>query len=97
MAAILCWLVSTLIFLVQIVIIIQAVVSWLVAFDVVNRYNRVVQAFWNFSNALSEPILRPFRRVVPTFGGVDITPILALIALELVKKLFCWAIFQIAF
>ncbi len=85
MAGILYWLISTLIGLVQLVIIIQAVLSWLIAFDVINRYNQIVQSFWSFSNALTEPLLRPFRRVIPPIGGVDITPILALIALQLVK------------
>jgi len=84
-AGILYWLISTLIGLVQLVIIIQAVLSWLIAFDVINRYNQIVQSFWSFSNALTEPLLRPFRRVIPPIGGVDITPILALIALQLVK------------
>jgi len=96
-AGILCWLISTIIFLVQLVIIIQAVLSWLIAFDVINRHNQLVQSFWHFSNSLTEPILRPIRNVIPPIGGVDITPIIALIGLELIKKLLCWAIFQIAF
>lgn len=96
MAGILCWLVSTLIFLAQLVIIIQAVLSWLIAFDVINRYNQVVQQFWAFSNSVTEPILKPFRAIIPPLGGIDITPILALIALEFIKKVFCWLIFSIA-
>jgi YggT family protein len=95
LAGILCWLASTLIGLIQLVIIIQAVLSWLIAFDVINRRNPVVQNFWSFSNALTEPILRPFRRIIPPIGGVDITPILALIVLELIKKLICWVLVQI--
>lgn len=97
MAAILIWLISTIIRLIQLVVILQAVLSWLIAFDVINRHNRLVQSFWSFSNALTEPLLRPFRRIIPPIGGVDITPILLLIALELVRQLIIWAIIQIAF
>lgn len=87
---------STLIGLLQLVIIIQAVISWLIAFDVINRYNQVVQSIWRFTHAVTEPILKPFRAVIPPIGGVDITPILALIALEALKMLIAWALLDLA-
>ena len=47
------------------VIIIMAVMSWLLAFDVINMRNELVRSIWNLSNALTEPVLRPIRRFMP--------------------------------
>ncbi len=63
------------------VIIIQAVLSWLVAFDVINRSNQFVAMVGNFTYAITEPLLRPFRRFVPNLGTVDITPILLILSI----------------
>jgi len=61
------------------VIIAAAILSWLVAFNVVNRYNEVVRAIWNFVTALTEPLLRPIRGMVPNLGGIDISPLILLL------------------
>ena len=67
------WLIDTLIGLYIWVIIIGAILSWLVAFDVVNTRNRIVYVIGDFTHRLTEPALRPIRRFVPNFGGVDIS------------------------
>jgi YggT family protein len=61
------------------VIIAAAILSWLVAFNVVNRYNDVVRGIWNLVTALTEPLLRPIRGMIPNFGGIDISPLILLL------------------
>ena len=63
-------------------IIISAVLSWLVAFDVVNLRNPRVRQAAGLLERVTAPILWPFRRVIPPFGGVDVTPIIALIVIQ---------------
>ncbi|MDB5418171.1 MAG: hypothetical protein JWP86_1781 [Phenylobacterium sp.] len=63
-------------------IIINAIISWLVAFDVINLRNRVIYQIAHFLDAVTRPVLRPFQRLIPPLGGVDITPILALLVLQ---------------
>lgn len=81
------WLIDTLLGLYIWVIIIGAILSWLVAFDVVNTRNRVVYVIGDFTYRLTEPALRPIRRVVPDFGGVDISPLLLILLLFFVRRL----------
>jgi YggT family protein len=65
-----------------IAIIISAVLSWLVAFDVINLRNRFVYNFSRFLDAVTRPILRPVQRVIPPLGGVDISPIIVLLVIQ---------------
>jgi YggT family protein len=67
------------------VIIIMAVMSWLLAFDVINMRNDFVRSIWNGVNALTEPALRPIRRFLPPIGGMDISPIVLLLVLSFVQ------------
>ncbi|HEV2532478.1 YggT family protein [Phenylobacterium sp.] len=63
-------------------IIINAIISWLVAFDVINLRNRIVYSIAHFLDAVTRPILRPFQRFIPPLGGVDVTPILAMLVIQ---------------
>ncbi len=63
-------------------IIVQAILSWLIAFDVINVRNSQMRRFIDVLSRLVSPILAPFRRFIPTFGGVDVSPILALIIIQ---------------
>jgi YggT family protein len=63
-------------------IIVSAVMSWLVAFDVINLRNPFVANIARFLDAVTRPILRPIQRLVPPLGGVDITPIIALLVIQ---------------
>jgi YggT family protein len=64
------------------VIIADAILSWLVAFDVVNLRNRFVGNIAHVLSAISRPVLAPFRRFIPPLGGVDITPVIALLVIQ---------------
>ncbi len=63
------------------VIIIGAVLSWLIAFDVVNRRNRAVYTIADSLYRLTEPALRPIRKVLPDLGGLDISPVILILGL----------------
>jgi YggT family protein len=69
------------------VIIAAAILSWLVAFNVVNRYNDVVRSIWNLVTALTEPLLRPIREAIPNFGGIDISPVILLLLIFLLERI----------
>ncbi|MEO8115656.1 MAG: YggT family protein [Phenylobacterium sp.] len=63
-------------------IIISAILSWLVAFDVINLRNRFVANIAHFLDAVTRPVLRPFQRIIPPLGGVDITPIIVILIIQ---------------
>jgi YggT family protein len=63
------------------VIIINAILSWLVAFRVVNPHNQLVSMIGRFTMGVTDPLLRPIRRFVPPLGGIDITPIILILAI----------------
>ncbi|WP_374467828.1 YggT family protein [Phenylobacterium sp.] len=67
-------------------IIINAILSWLVAFSVINVRNPFVYNVTRFLDAVTDPVLRPFRRFVPTLGGVDISPIIAILVLTGIQR-----------
>lgn len=60
-------------------IIAQAVMSWLIAFNVINTHNDFVRQIWTVLERICEPLYRPFRRIMPDFGGLDLTPMVVLI------------------
>jgi YggT family protein len=68
------------------VIIATAVMSWLIAFNVVNVRNDVVRSIWNTLVALTEPFLQPIRRFLPNFGGVDISPVILYLIVLLIER-----------
>jgi YggT family protein len=82
MGSFLYFIIDTLLALLVWAIIISAILSWLVAFDVINLRNRVVYNVARFLDAVTRPVLRPFQRFIPPLGGVDITPILALLVIQ---------------
>jgi YggT family protein len=76
------------------VVIISAVLSWLIAFDVVNRRNRAVYTIADSLNRLTEPALRPIRKVLPDLGGLDISPVILILGLIFIRDvvLLSWLI-----
>ena len=63
----------------------RVIMSWLLAFNVVNTSNQLVFTIGNFLHRITEPALRPIRRFVPTFGGVDVTPIVLILIILFVR------------
>ena len=68
--------------LLVVAIIISAVLSWLVAFDVINLRNPFVYNVARFLDAVTRPVLRPVQKVIPAIGGVDISPIIVLLVIQ---------------
>ncbi len=75
------WLISTVIELYIWVLIAGAILSWLIAFGVVNTSNRFVQMVGEFLYRITEPLLQPIRRVLPNLGGIDLSPLALILAL----------------
>ena len=75
------------------VIILSAVLSWLVAFDVVNMRNRFVYLVGDALNRITEPVYRPIRRVLPDMGGLDLSPLIVILGLWFLRDLM-WELFQ---
>ncbi len=66
-------------------VIISAILTWLVQFGVVNTGNQIVSMVGEFLWRLTEPALRPIRRVVPNLGGIDISPVILILLLIFVQ------------
>jgi len=75
------------------VVIGSAIMSWLVAFNVINTRNRFVYQVGDVLYRLTEPALRPIRRVVPTIGGLDLSPVVLLLLLFFIRSLLFWYVF----
>jgi len=79
------------------IIIVQAILSWLIAFNVINTYNDVVRSIWQTLDAITRPIYRPIRRFMPDFGALDLSPLVALLLIIILKDfVLSWAIAQLA-
>lgn len=75
------FIVGSLLNLLKWAVIISAIISWLVAFDVINLRNNVVYSISRFLDAVTRPLLAPLRRVIPPLGGVDLSPIVLILIL----------------
>jgi YggT family protein len=68
-------------------IIIYVIMSWLVAFNIVNTYNPVVNTIGGFLHKLIEPVMKQIRRVLPVMGGLDLAPLVVLLAIFFLRQL----------
>ncbi len=82
MASFLFAIVSTLLQLLIYAIIASAILSWLVAFNVINLRNQFIYSVVRFLDAVTTPVLRPFQKLIPPLGGVDISPIIVILVLQ---------------
>jgi YggT family protein len=69
------------------IIVIQAVMSWLVAFNVINTYNDFVRQFLYALDRITEPLYRPIRRIMPDFGALDLSPMVVLLLLYIARNI----------
>ena len=69
------------------IIIIHAIMSWLVAFNVINTHNDFVRSFLMALDRITEPLYRPFRRILPDFGGIDFSPLVVLLIVLFIDRL----------
>lgn len=78
------------------IIIVQAILSWLIAFNVINTHNEYVGAIWRALQKMTDPIYRPIRRVLPDFGGLDLSPMVVLVILLILQQAVLPALYRIA-
>jgi YggT family protein len=79
------WLILTVIDIYFWVVIGSAVLSWLIAFNIVNIRNQYVGMLWDTLMRLTEPVLAPLRRLLPNLGGIDISPVILLLGLQFLR------------
>jgi YggT family protein len=77
---------STLIYVYTLLILVHIVVQWLFAFGLRPPYSRASSAVLGFLRDVCEPFLRIFRRILPSFGALDLSPIVAIVVLEIVNR-----------
>jgi YggT family protein len=80
------WLLTTVIELFIWLLIAGAILSWLVAFNVVNTRNRFVYLVGDFLHRITEPVLRPIRSVIPSVSGIDLSPLVLILLLLFVQQ-----------
>ena len=79
--------ISMLLNLVWWVFLIMIIMSWLISFNVINTRNQFVASVWRILNQITEPILRPIRRIIPPVGGLDLSPIIVFVIIFFLQNL----------
>jgi YggT family protein len=75
----------------------SAILSWLIAFNVVNTRNQFVAAVAEFLYRITEPLLAPIRRRLPSLGGLDISPIILILIILFIEKVIAYYIYPVVF
>jgi YggT family protein len=73
------------------IIIVQAILSWLVAFNVINTHNQFVRSLLNALDRMTAPLYRPLRRILPDFGGLDFSPMVIILLIYVLRILLAGA------
>ncbi|MEO7635900.1 MAG: YggT family protein [Sphingomicrobium sp.] len=76
------------------IIIGQVILSWLLAFNVLNPSSGGVRAFLNALDRITGPLYRPIRRLLPDFGGIDFSPLVILLLIQVIRKLLAGVVMQ---
>lgn len=87
-------LINTVFSLYLFIIFVSIILSWLIAFDVVNMRNQLVRTVYDVTNALTEPLLRPIRRLLPDMGGIDLSPLILILLLYFLRDLIMRDLFR---
>lgn len=80
------WLLSQIINIIWWIILVDIIFSWLIAFNVVNTNNKFIGTIADVADRLSTPILAPFRKIVPPISGLDISPIILILVLQMIER-----------
>lgn len=75
------------------VLLIMIIMSWLISFNVINTRNQFVEAVWRVLNQLTEPVLRPLRRILPNFSGLDLSPLVAFLVIFFLQSIIGYYIY----
>ena len=69
------------------IFLIMIIMSWLISFNVINTRNQFVSSVWRVLNQITEPILKPIRRIVPAMGGLDLSPLIVFVIIFFLQNL----------
>jgi len=69
------------------IFLIMIIMSWLISFNVINTRNQFVASVWRVLNQITEPILKPIRRVIPPMGGLDLSPLIVFVIIFFLQNL----------
>ena len=83
--AVIYYFVMPILTLLVIAVFISVILSWLINFNVINGHNQFVATIWRLTNAVTEPLLRPIRNVLPPLGGLDLSPIVLLLLIQFIR------------
>lgn len=75
----------------------QVIISWLVAFNVLNSSSQGLRAFVNALDRITEPLYRPIRRIMPDFGGIDFSPLVLLLLIQVLRMLLAGVAAELAY
>ncbi len=73
----------------------SAIISWLIAFNIINTRNQFVATIGNALYQITEPALRPIRRILPNLGGIDISPIVVILLIILIQRIIILYIYPV--
>lgn len=79
------------------IVIAMIIMSWLISFNVINTRNQFVEAVWRILNQLTEPVLRPIRRIMPNISGLDLSPIILFIIIFFIQRIIAYYIYPNVF
>jgi len=79
------------------VVIAAVIVSWLTAFNVINSHNNFVRSLLRILYALTEPVFRPIRKIIPPMGGLDLSPIIVFVIIWFLQYSIQWASYRYGF
>tara|TARA_A200000113_G_C8793849_1_gene331784 strand:+ start:522 stop:773 length:252 start_codon:yes stop_codon:yes gene_type:complete len=74
------------------IIVLQVIINWLIIFDVINVKNQQAQNLINLLKRATDPVYKPIKKYVPPIGGIDVTPLVVIIGLNLISSLL-WGLF----
>ncbi|MGD1953826.1 MAG: YggT family protein [Sphingomonadales bacterium] len=86
---------DTLLMLYAWAIIISAIISWLIAFNVINTRNQFVYTITDIQHRITAPVLRPLQRIIPDLGGVEISPLILYLIIQFLVRPLWWDIYGV--
>jgi YggT family protein len=79
------------------IVLAMIIMSWLISFNVINTRNQFVEMVWRVLNQLTEPVLRPIRRILPNFSGLDLSPLVLFLIIFFVQRVIVLYIYPNVF
>jgi YggT family protein len=92
--AIIVYLLQPVLGLLSLLVFVSIIMSWLINFNVINTSNQLVSLVWRMSTAVTEPFLGPIRKVLPTLGGMDFSPIVLLLLIRFTESYLLGQLFR---